>query len=157
MSELLEEEAGKLLLATNQTIACAESCSGGLLTSRLTDVAGSSAYVLGSIVSYTNEVKMSHLGVKEDTLKQFGAVSEQTAKEMSCGVKGRIGADIGVGITGIAGPGGGSVEKPVGLVYISVAGPKGVIVTKNLFKGSRSEIKKQTTDKALTMLIKYIR
>ena len=90
-------------------------------------------------------------------MKQFGAVSEQTAKEMSGGVKGRIGTDIGVGITGIAGPGGGSVEKPVGLVYISIAGPKGVIVTKNLFKGSRSEIKKQTTDKALTMLIKYIR
>ena len=154
---LLEEEAGKLLLDSSQTIACAESCTGGLLTSRLTDVAGSSAYVLGSIVSYTNEVKMSHLGVKEETLKQFGAVSEQTAKEMSGVVRGRIGADIGVGITGIAGPGGGSVEKPVGLVYISIAGPKGVIVTKNLFKGSRSEIKKQTTDKALTMLIKYIR
>lgn len=154
---LLEEEAGKLLLDSHQTIACAESCTGGLLTSRLTDVAGSSAYVLGSIVSYTNEVKMSHLGVKEETLKKFGAVSEQTAKEMSGGVKGRIGTDIGVGITGIAGPGGGSVEKPVGLVYISIAGPKGVIVTKNLFKGSRSEIKKQTTDKALTMLIKYIR
>lgn len=154
---LLEEEVGKLLLDSSQTIACAESCTGGLLTSRLTDVAGSSAYVLGSIVSYTNEVKMSHLGVKEETLKQFGAVSEQTAKEMSGGVRGRIGADIGVGITGIAGPGGGSVEKPVGLVYISIAGPKGVIVTKNLFKGSRSEIKKQTTDKALTMLIKYIR
>ncbi|WP_027396296.1 CinA family protein [Anaerovibrio lipolyticus] len=154
---LLEEEAGKLLLDSHQTIACAESCTGGLLTSRLTDVAGSSAYVLGSIVSYTNEVKMSHLGVKEYTLKQFGAVSEQTAQEMSSGVRGRIGADIGVGITGIAGPGGGSVEKPVGLVYISIAGPKGVIVTKNLFKGSRSEIKKQTTDKALTMLIKYIR
>lgn len=154
---LLEEEAGKLLLDSHQTIACAESCTGGLLTSRLTDVAGSSAYVLGSIVSYTNEVKMSHLGVKEETLKQFGAVSEQTAKEMSGGVRGRIGADIGVGITGIAGPGGGSVEKPVGLVYISIAGPKGVIVTKNLFKGSRGEIKKQTTDKALTMLIKYIR
>ena len=154
---LLEEEAGKLLLDSHQTIACAESCTGGLLTSRLTDVAGSSAYVLGSIVSYTNEVKMSHLGVKEETLKQFGAVSEQTAKEMSGGVKGRIGTDIGVGITRIAGPGGGSVEKPVGLVYISIAGPKGVIVTKNLFKGSRSEIKKQTTDKALTMLVEYIR
>ncbi len=153
---LLEEQVGKLLLDSNQTIACAESCTGGLLTSRLTDVAGSSAYVMGSIVSYTNEVKMSHLGVNSETLKQFGAVSEQTAREMSGGARGRIGADIGIGITGIAGPGGGSVEKPVGLVYISVAGPKGVIVTKNLFKGSRTEIKKQTTDKALTMLIEYI-
>ncbi|WP_407399468.1 CinA family protein [Anaerovibrio sp.] len=154
---LLEEEAGKLLLDSHQTIACAESCTGGLLTSRLTDVAGSSAYVLGSIVSYTNEVKISHLGVNEETLKQFGAVSEQTAREMAGGVRGRISADIGVGITGIAGPGGGSVEKPVGLVYISIAGPKGVIVVENHFKGSRSEIKKQTTDKALTMLIEYIR
>ena len=153
---LLEEQVGKLLLDSHLTIACAESCTGGLLTSRLTDVAGSSAYVMGSIVSYTNEVKMSHLGVNSETLKQFGAVSEQTAREMSGGARGRIGADIGIGITGIAGPGGGSVEKPVGLVYISVAGPKGVIVTKNLFKGSRTEIKKQTTDKALTMLIEYI-
>ncbi|ORU01341.1 Competence-damaged protein:CinA [Anaerovibrio sp. JC8] len=156
MEKTLEEQAGQALLDTHQTIACAESCTGGLLTSRLTDVAGSSAYVLGSIVSYTNEVKMSHLGVKEATLKEFGAVSEQTAKEMSSGIKGRIGADIGVGITGIAGPGGGSVEKPVGLVYISVAGPKGVVVTKNLFSGTRTEIKRQTTDKALTMLIEYI-
>ena len=157
MREVLEEQAGKCLLAANKTIACAESCTGGLLTSRLTDVAGSSAYVLGSIVSYTNRVKMSHLGVREDTLKHHGAVSQETAREMSEGVRIRLGADIGLGITGIAGPGGGTPEKPVGLVYISIAGDKGITVTKNLFSGSRREIKQQTTDKALTMLIEYIK
>jgi PncC family amidohydrolase len=157
MSELLEEQVGKRLLAASKTIACAESCTGGLLTSRLTDVAGSSAYVLGSIVSYTNKVKMSHLGVREETLKRHGAVSQETAREMSEGVRIRLGADIGLGITGIAGPGGGTPEKPVGLVYISIAGDKGLVVTKNLFSGSRREIKQQTADKALTMLIEYIK
>lgn len=153
---LLEERAGAALLKKSLTVACAESCTGGLLTSRLTDVAGSSAYVLGSVVSYSNEVKMSHLGVKAETLQRFGAVSEETAQEMSGGVRGRIGADIGIGITGIAGPGGGTVEKPVGLVYISVAGDKGAVVTRNVFSGTRREIKQQTVDKALNMLLEYI-
>ncbi len=155
-TELLEEKVGQLLLQHSLTIACAESCTGGLLTSRLTDVAGSSAYVLGSVVSYSNEVKISHLGVKPDTLARVGAVSEETAREMALGIRERIGTDIGVGITGIAGPGGGSAEKPVGLVYISLSDAKGTVIKKNNFSGTRREIKQQTTDKALTMLLDYL-
>ena len=154
--KLLEEQAGSLLLQNSLTIACAESCTGGMLTSRLTDVPGSSAYVLGAVVSYTNDMKISHLGVRAETLSSVGAVSEATAKEMANGVRARIGADIGVGITGIAGPGGGSAEKPVGLVYIAVSGGHGIVATKNLFSGTRLEIKRQSTDKALSMLIEYI-
>ncbi|MBQ3853230.1 MAG: nicotinamide-nucleotide amidohydrolase family protein, partial [Anaerovibrio sp.] len=109
-----------------------------------------------AVVSYSNEVKMSHLGVKEETLASYGAVSEETAREMSEGVRSRIGADLGVGITGIAGPGGGSAEKPVGLVYISVAGARGTVVKRNVFAGTRTEIKRQAVDTALNMLLEYL-
>ena len=154
--ELLEEKVGTVLKNRSLTLACAESCTGGLLTSRLTDVAGSSAYIKGAVVSYSNEVKMSHLGVKEETLASYGAVSKETAREMSEGVRSRIGADLGVGITGIAGPGGGSAEKPVGLVYISVAGARGTVVKRNVFAGTRTEIKRQAVDTALNMLLEYL-
>lgn len=157
MDNMLEVEAGRLLKSKQLMIACAESCTGGFLTSRLTDVPGSSEYVQGAVVSYTNDVKMSHLGVSQETLKSFGAVSPETACEMSTGVREGLKADIGVGITGIAGPGGGTAEKPVGLVYISIAGPHGVITVKNNFSGTRSEIKGKTTDKALSMLIEYLK
>ncbi|WP_296730439.1 nicotinamide-nucleotide amidohydrolase family protein [Anaerovibrio sp.] len=148
---------GRGLMDASLTIACAESCTGGLLTSRLTDVSGSSDYVVGSVIAYSNKVKKAQLGVQEATLQRDGAVSSETALEMAGGVCTHLGADIGVGITGIAGPGGGSVEKPVGLVYISVAGSKGNQVTKNVFSGSRQEIKKQAVDKALTMLLDYLK
>ena len=116
-----EELAGKALLSKEYTIACAESCTGGLLTSRLTDIAGSSAYVMGSIVSYDNTVKMNQVGVLPRTLEVKGAVSPETAAEMAAGVRKKLKTNIGVGITGIAGPGGGTAAKPVGLVYIAVA------------------------------------
>lgn len=147
----MEIELGKLLLEKNLTIACAESCTGGLLTSKLTDVAGSSAYVQGSIVSYSNEVKNSVLKVKAETLKEFGAVSEQTARQMSANVREICKADIGVGVTGIAGPEGGTVDKPVGTVYISVSSDNKTVVKRFNFRGSRIEIKNQVCDAAMDM------
>ena len=139
--ESLEVLVGRLLHESGQTIACAESCTGGLLTSRLTDVAGSSAYVMGAVVSYTNEVKTALVG----------AVSEQTAREMAEGVRRRIPADIGVAITGIAGPGGATAEKPVGLVYIAVAAEHMTHCVRHVFDGSRTEVKRQSTEAALAM------
>ena len=150
--ESLEALVGRLLRECGRTIACAESCTGGLLTSRLTDVAGSSAYVMGAVVSYTNEVKASLVGVHEATLKAFGAVSEETAREMAEGVRRAIPADIGVGITGIAGPGGATAEKAVGLVYIAVATAGAVHVERHIFDGVRTEVKRQSTEAALTMV-----
>ena len=150
--KLLEESVGKELLAQGLTIACAESCTGGLLTSRLTDIAGSSAYVMGSVVSYTNRIKESLVGVRHETLLSHGAVSEETAE----GISRAIGTDIGVGITGIAGPGGGTKQKPVGLVFIAVSGPRGTMVKENHFSGARTEIKRQTTDTALELTRAYL-
>ena len=150
--ESLEALVGRLLRECGRTIACAESCTGGLLTSRLTDVAGSSAYVMGAVVSYTNEVKASLVGVHEATLKAFGAVSEETAREMAEGVRRAIPANIGVGITGIAGPGGATAEKPVGLVYIAVAAEHMTHCARHVFSGSRAEVKRQSTEAALTMV-----
>ena len=150
--ESLEALVGRLLRECGRTIACAESCTGGLLTSRLTDVAGSSAYVMGAVVSYTNEVKASLIGVHEATLKAFGAVSEETAREMAEGVRRAIPADIGVGITGIAGPGGATAEKPVGLVYIAVAAEHMTHAVRHVFSGSRAEVKRQSTEAALAMV-----
>lgn len=150
--EPLEEVVGQELAAQNLTIACAESCTGGLLTSRLTDVPGSSAYVIGSVVSYTNEVKAAVLGVDRETLRTLGAVSEPVARQMAEGVRRCLGTSVGVGITGIAGPDGGSAEKPVGLVYIAVAGLQGTTVQRNFFTGTRSQIKFQATQTALNMV-----
>ena len=148
----LESEVGKLLREKNLTIACAESCTGGFLTSRLTDVAGSSAYVQGSIVSYSNAVKNSVLKVKAETLQEFGAVSEQTARQMSENVRELFKTNIGVGVTGIAGPDGGSAEKPVGTVYISVSNADKTEVKRFNFSGTRAEIKNQSCDAALSMI-----
>lgn len=150
------KELGEVLLARGMTIGCAESCTGGLLTSTLTDVAGSSEYVLGTIVSYSNQVKIRQLDVKETTLQAYGAVSQETAGEMASGVLARLQSDLAVSITGIAGPGGGSAQKPVGLVYICVAGPKGHVVTENHFQGSRSQVKQQAVAKAISMALAYL-
>lgn len=168
----LENELGKLLTEKNLKIACAESCTGGLLSSKLTDVAGSSAYVQGGIVSYSNDVKSSVLKVQPQTLRNFGAVSEQTAREMATNVREICGADIGVGITGIAGPDGGTVDKPVGTVYISVClstkistttsrgtstrSSNKTVVQRFNFNGSRSEIKTQACEAAMKMVIDVV-
>ena len=155
--ERLPDMVGQMLCAKGYTISCAESCTGGLLTSMLTDVPGSSAYVMGSVVSYSNDVKSRILHVAEETLAAHGAVSPETAREMAEGVRDLMQTDVGVGITGIAGPGGGSPEKPVGLVYIAVSTLGKTSVEKNVFSGVRAEIKRAAVNKALAMVQEMIR
>ena len=116
----LEETVGNMLVKYGYTISTAESCTGGLIGHRFTNVPGSSTYYLGGVVSYSNDMKMKTLGVQENTLKEFGAVSKQTATEMAQGVRDLFGSDLAIAVTGIAGPGGGTAEKPVGLVYITL-------------------------------------
>lgn len=143
------------LVRKHLTLATAESCTGGLISHRLTNVSGSSAVFVGGVVAYSNEIKKSLLGVSESSLAQYGAVSNPVALEMATGVCKRLNSDIGVGITGIAGPTGGTPEKPVGLVYISVVCiPYNIHIVKEYrFHGSRSEIKQQTSDTALNLLV----
>lgn len=138
----------------NFTIACAESCTGGLLMSRLTDFAGASAYVKGGVVAYTNEIKNKILRVNEDTLKNFGAVSSQTALEMARNVRELFNSTIGLATTGNTGPT-SSDGKEIGLVYVAIVGENFSDVKECHFKGSRSEIKAQTADKAFELLMKH--
>jgi nicotinamide-nucleotide amidase len=121
----IEELVLELCRARGLTLATAESCTGGLVAARLTSVPGSSDVFLGAVVAYANEVKASELGVPEDLLERHGAVSAETAQAMAAGARGRLGADVAVSVTGVAGPGGGTAEKPVGLVYLHAAGPDG--------------------------------
>ena len=143
---------GKKLLEQHKTLAFAESCTGGLASSLVTDVAGSSEYLVGSAVTYTNEAKHKLLEVQETTLTNYGAVSEQTACEMAQGVRKLFGSDFGVGITGNAGPG-GSEGKPVGLVYIAVATGKEVYCKEYLFTADRIENKLRIALTAISMVI----
>lgn len=151
----------ELLKQKGLTVATAESCTGGLIASRITDVAGSSEVFNEGFVTYANEAKVKHLGVKEQTLIDYGAVSEQTAREMVLGLIERTNCDVAVAVTGIAGPGGGTPEKPVGLVWIAVAvktsdGIK-ISVTKNNFVGNREKIKFSTSTTAIINAIKMIK
>lgn len=149
---MLAEEIGRLFRAKKKTLAVAESCTGGKVGDMLTEVPGSSDYFLGGVISYSNDAKANILGVERETLKTKGAVSEEVALQMASGARRVLGADIGVGITGVAGPGGGTAAKPVGLVYIAVSSGGASVCRRNLFKGSRSSIKKQSAERALTML-----
>ncbi len=132
-----------------KVVATAESCTGGLVAKRITDVSGSSEMFGYGCVTYANEAKMKLLGVKAETLEKYGAVSEHTAREMASGVRALSGADIGVATTGIAGPGGGTAEKPVGLVYLGVASDKGVRAVKLLLKGDRDRVRILASSNAL--------
>ncbi|VBB06010.1 competence-damaged protein [Lucifera butyrica] len=154
--ETLENAVGQILQSKKLTIALAESCTGGLATSRLTDVPGSSAYLMGSIVSYSNEIKNKFLDVSEQILASQGAVSAETATAMACGVRKRLGTHIGVGITGIAGPGGATADKPVGLVFIAVDGSRGPRYFQYNFTGQRKEIKNRTAKAALFHIREYL-
>jgi nicotinamide-nucleotide amidase len=148
----IEDAVAKFLINNKMTIATAESCTGGLLAHRLTNVSGSSKYMLGGVVSYSNGVKISKVGVKEETLIAHGAVSEQTAGEMALGIQKKFQSDIGIGITGIAGPTGGTDEKPVGLVYIGLALKDKLIVKKFLFLKDRKANKLLSSLTAMNML-----
>jgi len=136
-----------------RTIATAESCTGGLLAARLTDRAGSSAYVRGGLVVYSNAAKVALAGVSPDTLEAVGAVSQEVAEQLADGAIARLGSDVGVGITGVAGPGGGTPEKPVGLVWISVALASGERMTRRLdLPGGRADVRDRTTTVSMHMI-----
>ena len=134
-------------------IAAAESCTGGLLGGALTSMAGSSQFFELGMVTYSNEAKIKLLGVKEDTIYQYGAVSENTAKEMAVNIKNVAGTNIGVSITGVAGPGGGSEEKPVGLVYIGVSMENTTYIYKHLFEGNRASVRSQSVSAAIEHIL----
>lgn len=140
----------------HRTMCCAESCTGGLIGAAMTDMAGSSEYFLGSAVTYSNEAKMKLLGVREQTLADHGAVSEETASEMALGAAALFGADYSVAVTGIAGPGGETPTKPVGLVYIAVSDGSRVVVTKNNFEGGRQQVRDSTVMEACGLLKDFI-
>ncbi|UCD38272.1 MAG: CinA family nicotinamide mononucleotide deamidase-related protein [Fidelibacterota bacterium] len=148
----LEEVVGKLLKERKETLALAESCSGGLASSRITDIPGSSAYMLGAVVAYSNEAKIRHLSVDADTLKAHGAVSEATAREMAEGVKSVFNAHWGVATTGISGPTGGTTAKPVGLVFTAVAGIKRTVVREARLVPHRLPHKAAASQVALNLL-----
>jgi nicotinamide-nucleotide amidase len=149
----VDDHVATLLLAGKLTVAAAESCTGGLVAARLTDRPGSSVYVLGGIVAYSNEVKEAAVGVPHATLAEFGAVSAETALALADGARERLGADLAVGVTGIAGPGGGTAEKPVGLVWVAVSSRDGArIVRQARMPGGRADIRERTTTLAVHLL-----
>ncbi len=152
--ETMEQVVGRLLTEANLKIAAAESCTGGLLTSRLTDVPGSSTYVDRAVVTYSNDAKIELLGVPREMIDEHGAVSEPVAQAMAKGVRARAGVDLGVGITGIAGPTGGTEAKPVGTVAIALAGPhpEDLRVRTYRFVGGRTMVKFQAAQAALDMV-----
>lgn len=151
----MEEVAAGLLMKSGTTIAIAESCTGGLVSAKLTDIPGISAVFDRGLVTYSNRSKVQNLGVKQETLDKYGAVSEQTAKEMAIGVRRLSGTDLGLSITGIAGPDGGTEEKPVGLVYAALAHKDGVVCKELRLWGNRNRIRNVTTLHVFDMVRRY--
>jgi len=156
-NEELEEVIGQLLISHNKTLGCAESCTGGYLAHAITQVPGSSAYFLGSVTSYANEIKTQLLNVGIDTLAQFGAVSEQTARQMAEGARQILGVDYALATTGVAGPSGGSEEKPVGTVWIACATPTGTQAVKYQFTQQRATNIRWASYTALAMLWRQLK
>ncbi|HYF24128.1 MAG TPA: competence/damage-inducible protein A, partial [Baekduia sp.] len=153
----VDEQVAALLQGGSRTIAVAESCTGGLLTGRLTDLAGSSAWVLGGIVAYSNAAKTHIVGVDEELVTTHGAVSTQVAEALADGARTRFGADLGIGITGIAGPGGGTEDKPVGTVCFCVSDGHARITRRAQLPGSRADVRDRSTTVALHLLRRLLR
>ena len=154
---MLEERLGEVLTVRGLTLAVAESCTGGLLASRITDVPGASDYFRGGIVAYQNDVKERLLGVSTEILKRFGAVSEESARAMAHGCRKLFSSDIAVAITGIAGLGGGSPNKPVGLVYIAVSALDKVACERFCWSGNRALNKESSVRAALKMVFRTLK
>jgi len=149
----VDEQVASLLTQSGRTVAVAESCTGGLMSARLTELAGSSAYFLGGAVVYSNEAKAALAGVDPELIERFGAVSTEVADALAAGAAARFGADVGIGITGIAGPGGGSEDKPVGTVCFSVCSDDGARLTRRArLPGSRSDIRERSTTVTMHLL-----
>jgi PncC family amidohydrolase len=150
--EALATECARL----GYTLAVAESCTGGSLAAAITDIPGVSAFFVGGVVSYANEVKQDLLSVPATILSDHGAVSAQTARAMASGVRERLGADVGISVTGIAGPGGATPGKPVGLVYVGVATPKEDNVRRDIWHGDRSEVRASSVRGALELALRML-
>jgi nicotinamide-nucleotide amidase len=150
------EAVVRLLTKQKRTLALAESCTGGLIAHQITNVPGASKVFLGGIVAYGNEVKEKFLGVRPETLEKFGAVSENVAREMAEGARKKFGADFAIAVTGIAGPTGGTRSKPVGTVFIALAGEFETVVERKLNGFGREKFKAVTARQALEMLLKII-
>jgi PncC family amidohydrolase len=151
-----EALVGRLLRQAGMTLALAESCTGGLVAHRITDVPGSSDYFVGGIVSYSNDIKERVLGVQRTTLRRYGAVSEQTALEMARGGRRVCRADVALALTGVAGPGGGTPDKPVGLVYVALATRDGEWFERHVWDGDRLGNKQRSAEAALDLLCRYL-
>ena len=155
--EDLAKRAGELLKKMGLTLSLAESCTGGLIAHRITNISGSSNYFLGGIVAYSNEAKEKILGVPAEILVRYGAVSEETARAMAEGARRLFASDLALAVTGIAGPTGGTPEKPVGLAYIALAAEEKVRCERHIWNGDRLQNKAQSAEAALEMLIAYLR
>lgn len=156
IDERILKNVSDQLRKNNLTVATAESCTGGLLAHLLTNISGSSEYFERGVITYSNKSKMELLGVPQETIKEYGAVSKQTAKAMAIGIKEQANVDIGISTTGIAGPTGGTKEKPVGLVYIGIATSRKTEVKRFLFSKDRLQNKEKTCYKALEFLLETI-
>lgn len=157
LDQSISELVGQVLRDKGASVSTAESCTGGLVGSSLVDIPGSSEYYLGGVISYSNDVKRNVLGVQQSDLDAHGAVSDVVAKAMAEGTKRVCGADYGVSTTGVAGPGGGTEEKPVGLVWFGIAGPAGTVAKKQIFIGNREEIRRSAAQAALYYLYNYMK
>jgi len=149
----LSKKIGGVLTNHHLSLATAESCTGGLLSHVLTGVSGSSQYFMGGIVAYSNHIKTAILSVQSDTMDKYGAVSSQTAAEMAEGIRKLFHTDIGLSTTGIAGPTGGTPEKPVGLVWTGISTPQSTQTRKNFFEGHRNQVKTSTVHQILLNLL----
>lgn len=156
MEKTIEEKIVEILLSTHSTVSTAESCTGGMIASALINVSGVSAAYMEGYVTYANSAKRKLLGVCKETLEQYGAVSEQTAREMAFGCAQSAGSDYSIVSTGIAGPDGGTPEKPVGLVYIGCCAKGKIYVEKCNFSGNRLEIRQAATKAALLFLYEHL-
>jgi PncC family amidohydrolase len=152
----LAGEAGRVLSERRLSLGLAESCTGGLVSSLITDIAGSSTYFLGGIVSYAYSAKEGVLGVRHETLLAHGAVSPETAAEMAWGARRVLRTDIAISLTGIAGPGGGTPDKPIGLVYLHLTADDAEIGERHVWEGDRVANKEASAEAALRLLIRYL-
>jgi PncC family amidohydrolase len=156
MQDLLEITIGDILRQHNLKLATAESCTGGLIGHRITNIPGSSDYFVGGIVAYANEVKLAQLGVSPELLANHGAVSREIVLEMAAGARRNLRTDLAISVSGIAGPGGGTDGKPVGTVWVGLSTPEGAWARHFFFSGSRQQIKSASADAALKMVLEYL-
>jgi PncC family amidohydrolase len=156
MKIALEITVGELLRRRGLRLAVAESCTGGLIGHRITNIPGSSTYYMGSVTAYAYEAKVRLLGVRWGTLEKYGAVSKETVLEMSRGVRKALAADIGIAVSGIAGPGGGTPEKPVGLTWIGLSAADVDEAWRFIWDGDRLQVKEHSAEQALQLLVDYL-